>query len=318
MSTSRREILDDFLSYVGARGDDAARDRAERAINRAIARIWGRHPWRQFQSALPYTFTTTVGVRTYALPEYFGRVNNDQELIQNVTARSTLAPLTQEELLAMDGTALTTNETGGPPSNYVLAGVVGVSVQPATAGEALEVLSSDTLDVTVKALVEGLNGSGVYTRTQVTLTGQTAVALGTWQHVERFGKSYPASLTPTTELTSSAGTVTLRTVAAATTLQALLAEESTQEHPALTLYPIPNVAQLISVPVFRRPLRLRYDSDPIPMDWDAAIFERMLIEWRVMGGQKTVDDGIATPALTDLICLDNMNRPNTARTPYRG
>jgi hypothetical protein len=318
MQTTRRELLDDFLDTVGAKSDANARNRAERALNRALDRIWSRHPWQQFQLTEPYTFATVAGVRTYALPDYFGRVNAKDDVIRNVTGRAKIWPIESTALVTQDPLQGTTNEQGGTPTRYYLGGVVGVHTQPSPAGEDIEALSDEAADTVARVLVEGINDKNDWTRAQFTLNGTNPVALGKWKRVQSFAKSYPEGVTPTTELTSSAGQVILRIVAAPLTeLQKLLADEAQLELQELVLYPIPNVVHTIAVPIFRRPRRLRFDADPIPTDWDNALLEDLTVQWR-SSGDGTLDEGIARPALIDLIALDNMRRPRTSNRPWMG
>lgn len=314
MQTTRREILDDFLGWVTEGGDSVARNLAERALNRAVLALWLKQPWAQFRANVPYTFTTTAGIREYVLPAHFGRIAHRDGLIRNTTRGIDLTQLDQSDLDSFDGLAGTSLETQGQPRRYVLDNTVGVSVQPATTGEACEVVSSDALDVAVRVFVEGFDANGLSTRTQVTLTGTTPVAVGTWSRIERFGKSYPEGIDPTTELTSSAGTVTLRVVAGAT-LQTLSSDRSAVELPVLTLYPLPDTAESYVVPYMRAPQAMLRDADPLPRFWGNALFEEMQIAWHVNRGKLLTDAQVPRPHLADLIALENSNR--VARTRHR-
>ncbi len=158
MPTTRREILDDFLAYVAASNDDLSRNRAERALNRALNAIWLRHPWTAFIVPTPFMFTTTSGVRSYALPDWFGRIAREDGIIRNVTNRSNITPIDPLALAEIDPLQGTTNEASGTPGRYYLAGLVGVHTQPDSDGEELEAVSSSDDDTTVRVFIEGLNG----------------------------------------------------------------------------------------------------------------------------------------------------------------
>lgn len=318
MQSTRKEFLDMFLARVGAKGDVPARNRAERALNLAVFSIWSKHPWRAFQSPTPHTFTTVANQRAYALPDWFGRVSTKDQTIRNATTGAPIWPVDPGELAAATPTQGTPLETPGSPSRYYISGTVGVHTQPTAGGQALEAVSSSADDTAVKVVIEGLDANDDWTRTQVTLTGVAAVALGTWKHVQSFGKSLPEGLEPVTEFTTSAGTVTLRVAGGGAALQKLLPDESALELPVLVLYPMPNAAQLVAVPVFRRPRRLRFDADPLPADWDAAIDEDMTIQWRVMAGEIAHDGAVPRPNFADLVALENMGQPLAPRRPWTG
>lgn len=320
MTSSRREILDDFLSYVNAAGDAAKRDQAERLLNRVIECIWLKRGWRQFLVPTLYEFSTVANTRSYALPDYFGRISSANRVIRNLTEGRQIHPTDRSDLEADDPQIGTSLEASGCPTRYEIAGTTPVQTQPATAGEALEVLSSSASDTAVRVHVEGLNASGVLTQTQVTLTGTTAVALGAWSLIHQFGKSYPFGTAPTTELTTSEGTVTLRKVTGGTTLQTLAPWQSSREHQTIVLYLVPDKVYVIGVPILRAPQRIYQDADPLPPFWTNAIFEKMVLAWRVADQNVNADGAETWPALVDLICWDNAQTAQAfqRRRPYGG
>lgn len=316
MHQTRRELLDELLDFVGELGDANARNTAERLLNRAINTLWLRMPWRQFVDPVPYTFSTVGGTRNYALPAYFGRVSNNDGKLRNASLGSPLYPIEREDAEQLFPAAGTALEVAGRSDRYALGGEMPVHTQPATAGEALEVVSDSTSDVNVKVTIAGLNSAGVYFATQVTLNGTTEVAAGTWARIDEFSKAIPAGSNPATEYFSSVGSVTLRKASDATALQTLLPYESLRLVPVLTLYPKPNAVWTISVPVLRRPRRLVYDGDPVPTDWGPALFEQMLIGWRVNTGEIAHDSNVAEPRYIDLVCHENASRPQRKARPF--
>lgn len=320
MQQTRRELLDDFLHFVTEHGDSVAVEIAGRVLNRAMLALWMKHPWAQFRAQTPYEFSTVANRRDYALPRHFGRMAHRDGRIRNLTGGEWLLPIGRGELDEAHPEAGTSLDTAGTPRGYLLDNTVGVSVQPSSAGEACEVLSSSASDTAVTVFVEGLDANGVYTRTAVTLTGTTAVTVGTWARIERFGKSYPDGTTPTTDQTTSAGIVTLRTTSGLTTLQALLPDESAVDLPVLTLYPTPNAVFTIAVPYMIAPRRLRHDADPLPRFWGNALFEELTVQWALNKGKLTSDAQVPRPHLADLVALENASRiPQTMhRRPFGG
>lgn len=307
MQKTRRELLDDFVQFMGESEDVEARNTAERVLNRAVLGIWLKHAFQEFRSPVPFELTCVVNQMRYALPDYFGRVGPGHHLRNLTRGGRPIAPRQAGDLAGDFPSTGTTSEQASSPIAYEVAGVCGVHTQPASTGQALEVVSSDAADTDVVVAIAGDDSFGRWTRNQVTLTGTTAVAIGTWAFVDEFGKAYPASVTPATELTSSRGTVTLRRVSDAAELQRLFPQESAHEHAVLALYPKPNAADVIAIPVIRKPKRLFQDADVLPWTWEAAIWEAMTIEWGVNTGEipKVQAGSVPRPALVDLICYDN-------------
>ena len=307
MQATRREIVDDVLDFVGEINDPTARDTANRTINRVLHKIWLRHPWRQFWMPSPYTFVTVAGQRAYPLPEYFGRIGAQHGKIRNVSTGGVLDPIQPEQLEAAYPDAGSPLEVFGTPSVYTIGGTVGVDVQP-TAVETVTAVSSDANDTDIVVSLEGLDASGRWTRTQVTLAGVVPANGGAWSKIVGFGKSYVSTATPVTSLTSSRGVVTLAGSASGT-LQTLQPYEAAVEHQEIILYPAPNAGgQTIAVPTLRAVRRLLYDGDTVPAHWGPAVFEEMMIQWRVFNGEVGTDAEADRPAFRDLVAFDNTGR----------
>ncbi len=313
MLISRREALDELLAHVGESGDPKARNKAERALNRAIERIWQKHAWRDYLLPAPYELTLVSGTRSYGLPDYFGRLGKGQ--VRNLTQGGVLAYIAPDALQDIVPEAGTSLEAPGTPRYYTLDGTTALAVQPSSAGEALEVLSSSASDTNVVVTIAGQTANG-WERLSFTLDGTTPVAVGTWlPTIDEFGKSVIAGTDPTTELTSSVGTVTLRTVSGSTTRGTLLSQESARSLPQITFYPEPNVTDVIGIPVQRRPKRLLFDGDIVPQDWWPAIFEYLVLTWRSNTGEGS-EPGMGWPALVDLIHLENAKTPVSRTRPF--
>jgi hypothetical protein len=307
MQMSRRELLDDFLDFVVESGDSAARNTAERLYNRALMTIWRKHPWRQFRMPTPCQITLQAGVRSYVLPATFGRVAGGK--IRNISVPNDLVGVEPEVVQTLHPEAGTTEELPGKPNIYMVGGTCGISLLLAVP-ELITLTSSDASDGSVvKWTVEGFDSHGRWTRLNGVMNGTGTAVVGTlipWT----FSKAYAATTTPLTELTSSAGTVTM-TAATSGVLQDLLPYESAVEHQVLTLYPVPDATgDLVVVPYLRRPVRSLSDGDVVPMDWSEALFEEMVIQWRVNQGELGTDQAsnALRPKFLDLLAFENGNR----------
>lgn len=317
MQKTRREAIDEFLGHVGELGDAEARNLAEAAINRAVESIWMERTWRDYLSPAPIQLTLTVDQRSYALPDYFGKVGPG--LIRNLSQRGgEIEQVTMEQLQEQYPLSGTSAETNGQPCVMAIAGICGVHTQPSTSGDALEVLSDSTADLStkVKVSIEGDDQDGRHRRREFTLNGTSAVSVGTWRWIDSFGKSYIFGQTPTTEYTSSAGSITLRTVSGLTELQYLFPEESSREHRVVTFAPKPNAADVITIPCIRRPKRLLFDADPLPADWWPAVMEKMEADWRSNTGEVGSAASVDRPELRKLIAWENTNGPRIRVRPF--
>jgi len=317
---SFRELLDMYLTWKGALGDPDQRDAAALLARRAYLSIWNNHPWNDHRLPSPVQITTVVSQRTYVLPTYFGRVPPMVKYISNLTTGARIPILSLDQIQQDYPEQGTTLEVAATPKAAAIAGMVGVSVQPSAAGQALEVVSDNVNDTDIRVLVEGLNSASQWDETQVTLNGTTAVAIGTWRDpILHFSKAYPDGTTPATEGTSSRGTVTLRTVAGPSTLQVLLPEESGRAFPSVVLYPKPVTAgEVYAIPTLRAPKRLLYDADAIPRYWGEALIERMKELSQVSDGDSLGDRALAGPEQLKLIALDNSIQAASRKRPFLG
>lgn len=308
---TRREIVDRLLRFAGEALDADARTIVEDLVANAVFSIWLKHPFQEFTMPAPYALATVAGQATYRLPPYFGRIARKDGIVTNLSTGVKIYPITQVDLEERyPGLGSAVDTARGDPQHYSIAGKGGIAVQVAAAGEALEVVSSSAADVDILATIEGLSG-GEWTTTQLTLNGTTVVGLGTWTYVQTFSKSYPAGTTPATALTSSRGTVTLRTVAGAATRQTLLPVESSREHYQFRLHPTPQAVQSIGIPIIRLPRRIFHDGDVVPSLWGPAVFEQAHIDFSVQRGEVTTEAAsrMPRPELDRLIGYDNELKP---------
>ena len=125
MQVSRRELVDEFLDYVGELNDANARTTANTLVNRVVMKLWLKHPWQAFVSPTPYQLTSVANQRAYALPAYFGRPQQDM-LGRNITTGREVAWREMNRILHDDPAAGTTLEVAGEPEYYSVAGVAGV------------------------------------------------------------------------------------------------------------------------------------------------------------------------------------------------
>lgn len=315
-AATRRDFLDDFLLFVGEPDDDDARDVSERLLNQAIQSIWLRHPFKAFRVPTLFEVTTVAGTRSYALPDWFGRLAPRGRAV-NLTTGGRLDPLDEAALREDDPAAGTTFEQRGEPEGFFFGGVSALSTEPSTSGSALEVLSDNAADVDVSVSLEGIDSNGLQARTTVTLTGTTPVALGTFKPpVVSAGKSYLEAYTPATEGTSSRGTVSVRIVSGATLLR-LLPDEAAKQFNLVTLYRTPGAVYTIGFPYLLAPSKLLNDADPLPAFWEAAIWEEMLLQWRVNTGEIPVAANLPRPEFLSLVAFDNAQGPAPHVRPYR-
>lgn len=313
MERTRREALDEFLLAMSVDGNTTQRNRAERMLNRAVETIWLKHTFRDYLSPAPLRITLVVGQSAYALPDWWGRLGEGE--VRNISQNGhVLRQMLPRELSVFHPTAGTSQESTGQPTSFMFLGITGVYEQPDPAGETLEVLSSDGSDTDVQVVIEG-EKAGREQKAAFTLTGATPVAVGNWNYIDQFSKSYNVSPNPTgtTELSSSRGQVTLRRTADSSQLQVLLPTESAREHRIIRFYPIPNAADVITVPGIRRAKRLVYDADVLPADWWPALFEEMVIQHRVETGELASDAVVPRPRFAELVTHDNRGQPNLRR-----
>jgi len=314
---TRREFLDDFLAFVGESEDDDARDVAERLLNRAIDVIYMKHAFRQFRAPTAHEITLVAGTRSYALPSWFGRPLPRTPAF-NLTDRAPV-PFEDEVLLKQsDATIGTSLEATGAPECAYLGGVSALEVEVSASGTALEVVSDSSSDTDVVLSIEGIDANNRQKRTKVTLTGTIAVALGTWKPPVMFvGKSFIAAVDAPTEFTTSRGTVTVRVAAAGTTHLTLQADESSKQQLMVNVTPLPNATKVLALPFLMKPKRLMYDSDALPTWWDSAIWEEMLIQWRVNAGELATDINVPRPEFINLLSFDNTIGPPITKRPFR-
>jgi hypothetical protein len=313
---TRAEAINEFLGFVGELDDPIALTLANTELLNALDTVAKAHTWQAFTSPAPFEMTLAINQRSYALPDFFARLQYFD--LPNLTTGSTVRVIDKQIADQRYPRAGTSVEVAGRVCHAVIAGIVGVQSQPDAAGEALELVSDSALDVDVLVTIAGNDQNDVWQRAQVTLSGTTPKSAGSWSYIDEVGKSYAHTATPPTAFTTSRGTVTLRKASAGATIQTLLPQESARQHEVLTFYPKPASADIIAIPFIRRPKRLLFDSDPLPYGWWPATKEEMLIQWRINTGELARDAKLDRPKLDALIDNDNISRPAPRIRPFTG
>lgn len=320
MQQSRRELLEELMDFMGELDDDDARNTAERLLIRVLQTIWMKHTWSDHLSPDPWQITTVPNQRSYVLPDHFGRPL-PSGIMRNLTTGGQLSVITKNDVEALYPEAGSPFETAALPECYFIGGTQPVATQPASTGDALEVVSDNVADATVKVTVIGEDAAGVERRKTVTLTGIGPVAVGTFRKITTFGKAYPDGQDPPTEGTSSVGEVTLRKVVGAAALETLLADESSRERLVVTLYQKPDAVYSLALPFIRAPRRPIYDSDTLPRFWGPAIFEEARLEWALNQGDLNYATftQLPRPRLKEAIEFDNaLTYTGMRNTPFSG
>lgn len=148
-----------------------------------------------------YSLTSTSGTAIYAMPQALAR-------IKHITQRTNNIPLEPQSLawLRMVDPGLTA--TGGPAYAYIELGTRQVAQQPSDASEIF--VKSTSASDTGTAYIEGVRTGGYRRSLSVSMTGVTAVSLGTaitdFIEIDKFYISAAAVGTVTLHEDSGAGT----------------------------------------------------------------------------------------------------------------
>lgn len=147
------------------------------------------------------TFATVASTQQYALPtQGIARVNTIRDTVNRRKLEYKTLPWYREAIPV---------SYNGLPWAWIPIGFVEVATQP-SAADSVWVKSTASGDTTQTAFVEGITAGGFYRTASVTLTGVTAVQLGTiadFVQITKFYLSAAAAGTVTLIQTSGAGTV---------------------------------------------------------------------------------------------------------------
>lgn len=249
------EITSAVLEEIGYSKTGAGRDvtvRIRRRVNDWHRRLLSRPGLvRFFRESFGVTFTTASGTATYGLPPAVGRISGIWETTNDVK----LVLRSVDWLRKMDPGA----SAVGTPEAYVPLGVAPVQTQPSDAST-LYVKSSSASDTDITVTLRYLDSHGVPQADTDTLTGTTALALGT-DVVE----VYHFSVAP-----SPQGTVTLyEDMDGGTTLASIPANETTRRYLRVQLWPTPQAAITYRVDAIRENADLieEFDEPLLPRDF---------------------------------------------------
>lgn len=145
------------------------------------------------------------------------------------------------------------DDSSGDPLNYYIESFAGTEYQPASTGETISVVSSNSGDTT-KTVIQGYDTNGNYISEEITLTGTaTASSVNTYKTVEKISKQLTFGV-----ITYSTATKTLLT---------LNANETQSMVQQIGLYPIPSGAITIYGRAWAKIPSLRYANEtPIGID----------------------------------------------------
>lgn len=197
------------------------------------------------------TFTNTAAVARVALPQALTRV----KAIVDTTAGRRLTEKSKDWLRTVDP-----QQTSGTPTTYIPSGYEAVAVQPSNASQ-IWVKSSSASD-TSTAYIQGIRTGGILGSASVTMTGTTAVQLGSlsdWIEITKFYVSLTAVGSITLHEDSTVGTE----------LAQITIGRTRPYYFVVLLWPTPASAVTYTIDFTRELLDLVHDTDEpyLPTDY---------------------------------------------------
>ena len=216
-------------------------------IHRKIVATPGMSPLRDSTISI----ASVSGQEYLALPQVVGR-------IKAITDRGGGTPLAEFSLQAIR--AMNPEQTQGYPERFAVLGWRGVTVQPSDASSIF--VDSTSASDTGTALITGWRTGGYRATDTVTMTGTTAVDLGSysdWEQIESFSLSAAAVGTVTLHEDSGSGT----------TLATIPIGEQKAKYKHILLDPVPDSSRTYHIDFERRIIDLSaaYDEVLIPDDF---------------------------------------------------
>jgi hypothetical protein len=266
-----RELLTRLAERRGAdqRLNDTTKRRYRNAVNevhRQLLRMTGMESLRY----ATLTFASVASQKLYALPtQGVARINRITEQTNDRKLEYRTPPW-------LDSVA--PDPTTGTPWAWIPKGYVEVHTQPADAS-AVYVLSTSASDTAV-AHVEGIRTGGYYATVKVTMTGTTAVAVGTITDFIAITKFYLAN--------AAIGTVTLKEDSGSgTELSRIAIGDVRGQFYAFQLYNTPSAVLTYTADILRSIPDMVQDADEplIPED-----FHDLLIDLAEMKELRKQDD----------------------------
>ena len=220
-------------------------------VNEALSAVL-RKPGRESLRYGTLTFPSVAGQKLYALPEHgIARINriteatNDTKLVfKTPDWLDTVAP----------------DPTSGTPWAWVQRGYTGVHTQPSNASAVF--VDSTSASDTTPAYVEGIRSGGYFGSGSVSMTGTTAVQVGSITDFIFISKFHL--------IADAVGTITLHEDASGgTELSRIAIGDQRAQFIAFELYPIPSAVITYTVDVLRAIVDMTRDNDEpmLPIDF---------------------------------------------------
>lgn len=268
---NQRELLIRLAERRGAnqRLNDTTKRRYRNSVNEAHRQVL-RMPGMEALRYASLTFASVADQKLYALPtQGVARINR-------ITEQTNDRKLEYRTPAWLDSVA--PDPTTGTPWAWIPKGYVEVHTQPADAS-AVYVVSTSASDTAV-AYVEGIRTGGYYSSTRVTMTGTTAVAVGSITDFIAITKFYLAN--------AAVGTVTLKEDSGSgTELSKIAIGDVRGQFYGFQLYNTPSSAITYTADILRSIPDMVNDADEplIPED-----FHDLLIDMAEMKELRKQDD----------------------------
>lgn len=218
------------------------------------------------------TFDTVANTYRYALPQAVARVHR-------MWIGATEFPLSEQSLTWYRTVATDPTVQTGDPEVFVTLGQTRVAVQPSNAS-AIYAKSTSAADTTQTLRIEGTITGGYRQSASVTLTGTTAVQIGslsTWTEIDTVYLSAAGAGTITIHEDSGSGTELAR----------ISIGQTMPRYWTVYLWPTPSAARTVSIDYAREITDMSNSTDEplLPVD-----FHRLLVYGACMDESLKLDD----------------------------
>lgn len=238
--TRIKRLLDEATSSSVSDTTNSLVDDAINASHRrlGLSRVWGYMLWPREES-----FTTSSGVRTYALNNAIGKILHIWD-----PARTEFVPLIPRR--EWEATQVDRSATDRRDAGVIYGDYWPVAVQPSSA-TTLRIVSSSASDTTTRQVfLRGLNASGEVIEETLTANGTTQVtSSSSFLHV-----------TEVTKVGTWVGTMTLST-SGGTTLLTLAAAVYAKQYPTIEFVEMPSANITYTYAFQKNPRTLSLDND---------------------------------------------------------
>jgi hypothetical protein len=270
------------------------------ALDQGFRSALSRMRWPQLFRDFPTALTITSGSINFHAPK---------EVRDLIAVVDTTSPffLRAASPHAMFSRARGFTNLTGQPGEFAWMGTYGIKITLDSAGEALEIVSVDGADVRT-GIIEGFNAAGERKKTEFTLTGTTAVSVGTFTDVTRLQ----------IDTQNSAATITLQKVSDSTEAATIGPEELTAEYQRYRLNSAVSqdiVAQLL---YYYTPPAVINDDDMYPIPIEDYLISFAASRYYQSQHQLTLAEGefaLAERRLRDAMMAAESSTPHFA-SPY--